>query len=296
MGCAKPELTVWSEYPEFSVLFIGAGESGLPGASPLADFKKITVNYRAPSKETDFSGDLSILAPGLFILDGVSLGSFIETGLALDVAEIPELPEVPAPEEAASQNRPLYYRNGQGYGFFLNSGTGLLCYDPELMQRYMGISDPVPVQEQLGDLNSFIVAAFLISDRSFGSCAVLPETSQLRPAFQHTKSLSLQEAGLSEAEAEKWFTDIRGIFQDRRWEGLTFENGSPRRTVTFFLPPNSAFSAPGETKVNWQLIPGPDPENNGGIWLVLHRDLFAGKRGTVRKIREYLGLVLRQIP
>jgi hypothetical protein len=270
---------VWSEYPEFGALFTGAGEL----------YKKLAVNYHAPSQEADFSGDLSALKPGFFILDGASLAAFIEAGLALDLAEIPDFQKTAAdepPENAGSQSRPLFYRNGQGYGFFLNSGTGLLCYDSELMQRYMGISDPVPVQEQLGDLNSFIVAAFLISDRSFGSCAVLPEINQLRPSFQHTKAPSLQKAGLSEAEAEKWFTDIGGIFQDRHWEGLSFDNGSPRRTVTFFLPPNSAFSAPGETKVNWQVIQGPDPENNGGIWLALHRDLFTGKKGTVRKIRE----------
>ncbi|MDR2073472.1 MAG: hypothetical protein LBP60_08590 [Spirochaetaceae bacterium] len=80
------------------------------------------------------------------------------------------------------------------------------------------------------------------------------------------------------------------LFRDRGWDGLEFKNGRPRRTLAFFLGPGMTFSAPGGG-ANWRVIRGPDPESNGGLWLVLHRELFAGKKRTVRHIQNYLKIL-----
>ncbi|GHV84845.1 hypothetical protein AGMMS50230_04530 [Spirochaetia bacterium] len=266
-SCARPELTVWSAYPEFKELFTGPGET----------YKKITINY------TSYAGEeTASLKPGLFVVDRTAMITLVEAGLTLDLTPI-RREEIPA-----------YYKDGLPSALFINAGTGVLCYDPELAGRYLHVSDPAQVQELMGDPNAFIVASFLISERSFGSCAVLPSADELLPAFQHTNSL--HRAGLTAAGAEKWFTDITVIFRDRRWDGLSFENGSPRRTVTFFLPPGSSFAVPGGTAppADWQVIPGPDPESNGGIWLALHRDLFSGSKRTVQKIKEYMAILLQK--
>ncbi|MDR1144396.1 MAG: hypothetical protein LBK77_09315 [Spirochaetaceae bacterium] len=274
-SCAKPELRVWSElwpdYPELSGLFTEAAET----------YKKLSVRcFDLPrNKEYAEAGN------GIFILDGNSLPAFLEAGLALDTAAHGGI-------HAHAQIRPAYGPGGQR-AFFLYSGNGVLCYDPELTRRYLEIADPLPVQEQLGDLNSFIVSAFLISERSRGAVAALPEADQLLPSFRHTKASSLQKAGLSPEETEKWFADIAEIFRDRRWEGTSFEDGRPRPAAMFFLPPGSFFREPGKPAGNWRAIRGPDPESSGGIWLVLHRDLFGGKKRAVQKYREYLDIFVQ---
>jgi len=192
---------------------------------------------------------------------------------------------------------PVYYRDGLPYAVFLNSGNGAFCYDPELMEKYLYFSEPSAVQKQFSDLNSFIVAAFLVGERSFGSCAIVPSVEELRPSFLSSESLSLRNAGLNVTQAERWFKDIEEIFKDRRWEGLTFENGSPRRTLAFFLPAHSPFAVPkgSPAETAWQVIRGPDPQNNGGVWLVLHRDLFNGKKRDTERIQGYLNVLLQNL-
>ncbi|MDR1307911.1 MAG: hypothetical protein LBK74_10105 [Treponema sp.] len=273
-SCSKPELKVWSELwpgrPELSGLFTEAAET----------YKKLTVQcLELPGKEYAKAGS------GIFIFDGNSLPGFLEAGLALDTAAHDGI-------HAYARTRPVYGPGGQR-ALFLHSGNGVLCYDPELMRRYLEISDPLPVQEQLGDLNSFIVSASLISERSRGAVAALPEVDQLLPSFRHAKAPSLQKAGLSPEATEKWFADIAEIFRDRRWEGTSFEDGRPRPAAMFFLPPGSFFREPGKPAGNWQVIRGPDPESSGGIWLVLHRDLFSGKKRVTQKYREYLDIFVQ---
>ncbi|MDR2210676.1 MAG: hypothetical protein LBO65_04310 [Spirochaetaceae bacterium] len=277
MGCAKPELTVWSAYPEYKELFTAAGEA----------YQKLRINYLAPGEEPP--------EPGLFVFAGDDMETFIAAGLGMDMEEAFAALEAENPEAGDFRRRiPLYYREGRPWGLFLNSGTGVLCYDPELTGRYLHVSEPALVQEQLGDLNSFIVSAFLVGERSFGSCAVIPAAEELLPAFQHTKSVALQRAGLKEEERERWFNDIAGLFEDRRWEGLEFEDGKPRRILAFFLGPGSSFTAPGGG-AGWRIIRGPDPESNGGLWIALHRDLFTGKKKKLRQIRGYLDVLLRSL-
>jgi len=194
---------------------------------------------------------------------------------------------------------PAYYRDDRLYAVFLDSGTGAFCYDPELMEQYLYFSEPSAVQKQFGDLNSFIVAASLVGERSSGSCAILPSAEELRPSFLSTEFLYLQKAKLSVTQAEKWFKDIEEIFKDRRWEGLTLEDGSPRRTLAFFLPAHHPFKAPAGlplgTAISWQVIRGPDPQSNGGLWLVLHRDLFSGKKRDTERIQGYLKVLLQNL-
>jgi len=275
-SCSKPELTVWSAYPELAELFEEAGKS----------YKKLTINYTQPETENFASAEnIASLAPGLLVLPGDALPAFIDSGWAADITG------------ALPHTVPVYYRGALPYAVFLNSGTGALCYDPELMERYLYFSEPSVVQKQFGDLNSFIVAAFLVGERSFASCAILPSVEELRPSFLSSESLSLRNAGLNVTQAERWFKDIEEIFKDRRWEGLTFENGSPRRTLAFFLPARRFFSVPkgSPADVSWQVIRGPDPQSNGGLWLVLHRDLFNGKKRDTQRIQGYLKAFLQNL-
>jgi len=274
ISCAKPELTVWSAYPELAELFEEAGKS----------YKKLTIKYTQP-ETADFASVDASLKPGLFVLPGDALPAFVDAGGALDISGM--LP----------QGLPVYYRGERPYGLFLDSGTGAFCYDPELMERYLYFSGPSTVQKQFGDLNSFIVAAFLVGERSFGSCAILPSVEELRPSFLSSESLSLLRAGLNVTQAERWFKDIEEIFKDRRWEGLTLEDGSPRRTLAFFLPAHSPFTVPegSPAETSWQVIRGPDPQSNGGVWLVLHRDLFSGKKREVERIQGYLKTLLQNL-
>jgi len=288
ISCSKPELTVWSAYPELAELFEEAGKS----------YKKLTINYTQPETEDFASAEkIASLAPGLLVLPGDSLPAFVDSGWALDITEV--LPTDALVIDGEVQGFHVYYRGDLPYAVFLNSGTGALCYDPELMEKYLYFSGPSTVQKQFGDLNSFIVAAFLVGERSFGSCAILPSVEELRPSFLSSESLSLKNAGLSVTQAERWFKDIEEIFKDRRWEGLTFENGSPRRTLAFFLPPHHLFKKPAGlprgTGVSWQVIRGPDPQSNGGLWLVLHRDLFNGKTRDTQRIQGYLKAFLQNL-
>ncbi|MDR2662533.1 MAG: hypothetical protein LBC31_06000 [Treponema sp.] len=274
-SCGKPELKVWSglwpDRPELSGLFTEAAET----------YKKLAVRCLELSRDEEYAEAES----GIFILDGQSLPAFLEAGLALDITAHEGI-------RAHAQTRPAY-DHAEEQALFLHSGNGVLCYDPELMRRYLGMADPLPVQKQLGDLNSFIVSAFLISDRSRGAVAVLPEADQLLPSFRHAAVPSLQKAGLSPEETEKWFADIAEIFRDRRWEGTSFEDGRPRPAVMFFLPSGSFFREPCKPAAPWRAIRGPDPESSGGVWLVLHRDLFSGKKRTVQKYREYLDVFVQ---
>jgi len=274
ISCAKPELTVWSAYPELAELFEEAGKS----------YKKLTINYTQPETEDFASAEkIASLAPGLLVLPGSALPAFIDAGWAVDITGV--LPKTV----------PVYYRGELPYAVFLNSGAGALCYDPELMERYLYFSEPSVVQKQFGDLNSFIVAAFLVGERSFASCAILPSVEELRPSFLSSESPALKSAGLSAVQAERWFKDIEEIFRDRRWEGLTLEDGSPRRTLAFFLPARAPFTVPqgSSRQTPWQIIRGPDPANNGGLWLVLHRDLFSGKKRVTERIQGYLKTLLQ---
>ncbi|MDR2073473.1 MAG: hypothetical protein LBP60_08595 [Spirochaetaceae bacterium] len=194
-SCAKAELTVLPAYPEFQELFRTAEES----------YQKLQIRYLQPGEASS--------EPGLFVLPEEDLNSLVDAGLAMDMekafaaldAETAGGPAAKGTEEPAltgmeeiRRSIPLYYRDGRPWALFLNSGTGVLCYDPELTERYLHMSEPPLVQEQLGDLNSFIVSAFLIGNRSFGSCAVIPCADELFPAFQHTRSMPLQKAGLTE--------------------------------------------------------------------------------------------------
>jgi len=192
---------------------------------------------------------------------------------------------------------PAYYQDDRPYAVFLNSGTGAFCYDSELTEKYLYFSEPSAVQEQFGDLNSFVVAAFLVGERSSGSCAILPSAEELRSSFLSSEYLSLQRAKLNVTQAERWFRDIKEIFKDRQWEGLTFEDGSPRRTLAFFLQEHSPFTVPEGSPAgkHWRVIRGPDPQSNGGLWLVLHKDLFSGKKRTVDRIQGYLELFLQTL-
>jgi hypothetical protein len=284
-SCAKPELKVWSDHwpdhPELSGLFTEAAEA----------YEDLTVRCLAPLWDEEYAGAES----GILILDGNSLSGFLEAGLALDLASHDGI-------YAHAQTRPVYDHDGRPRALFVHSGNGVLCYDTELAERYLESADPPAVQERLGDLNSFIVSAFLVSERSRGTVAVLPGADQLLPSFRHTKTLSPQKAELKAEEAEKWFADIAEIFRDRQWEGTSFEDGRPRPSALFFLSPESFFRVPGgeesaensgEAAGKWRAIRGPDPESSGGLWLVLHRDLFSGKKRLVQKYREYLDIFVQ---
>ncbi|MDR2314287.1 MAG: hypothetical protein LBE02_07105 [Spirochaetaceae bacterium] len=288
-SCVKPELAVLPAYPEFNGLFKTAEET----------YQKLRIRYVGPGEDSS--------EPALLVLAEEELAGFVDAGLAMNLEDAFGVLEAGRPAgrpaggpgekpaaggiEDIRRTLPLYYRDGRFWALFLNSGTGVLCYDPELAERYFHVSDPPLVQERLGDLNSFIVSAFLIGSRSLGSCALIPSADELLPAFQHTRSVSLQRAGLTKEEKERWFKDIVGLFRDRGWDGLKFENGGPRRTLAFFLGPGKTFSSPGGG-ANWRVIRGPDPESNGGLWLVLHRDIFTGKKRRVRHIQNYLKILL----
>ncbi|MDR2551807.1 MAG: hypothetical protein LBD31_01380 [Treponema sp.] len=263
-SCEKPELAVWSAYPEFEKQFSAAAEiSG-----------RIRVNYRAPRGRF---GESSLLEPGIFVLDRNDLEALLNKDLILDLTGIHGQWQTLLP--------PLVYE-GRILGFFFNAGTGVLCYDPRLAEKYLRVSQPAAVQALLGDLNLFIASAFLVSQRSFGSCAVLPSADELEPSFRNVP-------GFGGEGAERWFADIRQIFQDRRWEGLEFENGRPRRTLAFFLPPGSFFIPPGGGDAEWRVIRGPNPAGGEGIWIALHRDVFVGGQGRAKRIGEYLNVFFR---
>jgi hypothetical protein len=270
VSCAKPGLTVWTADQELTEFFKAAAKS----------YKKITLTVRAP--ETD---DLASLAPGFFALPGDKAEAFIKEGYAEDLSALDSF----GIKERGWQ---LYYHDDRPCAIFLNAGTGVFCYDPELTERYLYITSADAAQKQFEDLNLFMAAAFLVGERSASECAVLPSVENLRGSFN---VMALQKMNLSQPEAEKWYNDIAVLFKDRQWEGVTMEGGAPRRTMGFFLEANAPFAVPQGSPAGkaWRIIRGPNPQSDGGLWLVPGRGVFSGKKRLTARIAGYLEALLK---
>jgi hypothetical protein len=265
VSCTSPKLTVWSSYSELTEFFEKAAKS----------YGKITLTVSVPETE-----NLASLSPGFFVLPGDKAETFIKDGYAADLSVL----DISAITERGGQ---FYYHNNRPYALFLNAGTGVFCYDPELTERYLYITSADEAQKQFEDLNLFITSAFLVGERSAAECTALPSIENFRNSFYVS---SRQKMNLSASDAEKWYNDIADIFKDRRWEGTTMEDGAPRRTMGFFLEANAPFAVPeGSSAAKpWRIIRGPDPESNGGLWLVLSRDILSGNK----RVAGYLELLI----
>jgi hypothetical protein len=266
-ACSKPVITVWSAYGEMESAVREAAGQG--------------VRFREIPEGFSPDGIAFFTKPEIIILDGRMLQSWAESGLLLEGEDF--FPDT---------ERPVRLYQGRLCALFLNGGSGALCYNKKAAEKYLDSSDPLLVQRELGDLNSFIVRAYHIGVRSAGSCAVLPAVEELQSAFEHTRTIPMQGAELTEDMRRRWFADVAGLFHDRRWDGLEDEAGNVRELFAFFLPPLSPFEIPaGEARAaDWAIIPGPDPLGRGGAWLALYQDAGEDKRKADR-IRKLLAML-----
>ncbi|MDR2661427.1 MAG: hypothetical protein LBC31_00355 [Treponema sp.] len=89
------------------------------------------------------------------------------------------------------------------------------------------------------------------------------------------------------------------------WAALGFRNkdtektkipppqGTPAVSLSYPGGPHVMTAHLGPLAGTWRAIKGPDPESSGGVWLVLHRDLFSGKKRVVQKYRDYLDIFVQ---
>jgi hypothetical protein len=291
-ACSKPGITVWSAYAEMEDILSAAAEKQ---KLELAFFE-IPGDF-APSRgfSPDMPGTKQTAAdvPELIILDGTMLDAWAESGMLLDLKDFMPTADIP-----------VYVYQGLNRALFFNGGSGALCYNRKAADKYLGHSDPSLVQRDLGDINAFIVSAYRIGVQSGGSCAVLPAVGEMVSAFEHTGKIPMQQAELAEEKRYKWFRDAAGLFHDRQWDGLEDEEGNIRELFSFFLSPLGSFAVPraspesGDRSMagDWVVIPGPDPQSRGGAWIALHGDLLTGKPKTLKKVQEYLDLLLQEPP
>jgi hypothetical protein len=308
-ACSKPSISVWSAYAEMEGICTRAAESlelQLEFLTIPGDFSPEVPPRETAEKSSD--GKAQGSSPELIILDGTMLEAWAQSGMIAGLEEffgdLPDSePEGNLTPSEFGASIPVYKYEGRVYALFLNGGSGVLCYNKKAAESYLGHSDPVLVQKDLGDLNSFIVSSYRISVKSDGACAVLPTTVELYSAFVHTTTVPQQRGELAEDLRYRWFTDTVELFRNRHWNGLQDEEGTERELFSFVLSPLGSFKIPKVIKEadaelpvetpasDWEIIPGPDPWSRGGAWIVLHKDAGAKKKQAER-IREFLAALM----
>ncbi|MDR2767534.1 MAG: hypothetical protein LBB82_04325 [Treponema sp.] len=271
-GCAKP--------PVLRVSGADAAAEALIKES-YADGKKVpALEFLPAAEQREYSAGYA----DILILDGNQLPALAEAGALLDLESFFTGAKTSAEAELSL---PPVYSGGSGgiLAVFFHAGAGAFAYRASAAQKYLGFSAQDELQKQLGDINHFIAAAYVIGENSARSCRIISAAEELYPFFyrrENTETISghyvnnylsggesgnslpdtLESMGYSREKLLLWYLDTVLIFRNRRWDAslpLIWEgnhlSGVPGHPD---LPPSAAeASYPG----------APPPAPNGGTEL-----------------------------
>jgi len=278
-------LTVWSFTDELG---------GLVNDYYAKAFPNVRINYSMTPTELFPSRLDPVLAsgvgaPDVFSLESAFVRKYVESGYLLDLTDIYE----------ANKNKMLAYpvevgtHNDRVYALSWEACTGAMFYRRSLARKYLGTDDPAAVQLYFANMSKFLETAYLLNQRSNGTCVIVSSLEDIIRPFMFARSQPWvidgrffidpaveQLMDIVKELYEKELTGGIGQWSESWFVGMTDElrnkNGQRLETFAYFLPtwgldfvlkPNSP-----QTLGDWAMIQGPVPYYWGGTWLAAWKD------------------------
>ncbi|MGL6119508.1 MAG: hypothetical protein ACRC0V_03310, partial [Fusobacteriaceae bacterium] len=196
-------------------------------------------------------------------------------------------------------------KNGKIKAYSFQATPGALFYRRSLAKKYFGTDDPKKMQEKLGTIDKYFIAAKVIKDKSNGNTFIVSSSGDLLNPFYANRTTpwvvnnklvidpmiyklwniakKLRENGY-EAQATQW---KEGWFAGMN-DSLKDSSGKQKQIFSYFLPtwgisytlmPN-AKTATTDTSGDWAMIPGPLQYNHGGSYMAIPKDAENSKLAT----------------
>jgi ABC-type glycerol-3-phosphate transport system substrate-binding protein len=254
-------------------------------------YRNLTVNYTQIDAD-QFSGRLTTAmgsgsgVPDVFALEAAFVRQFVESGQLLDLTDIYE----------ANRARLLAYpveigtHNGRVYAMSWQASPGGMFYRRSLARQYLGTDDPNAVQLYFANPAKFLETARQISERSNGSCVIVPSPGEFYNVFAGSRTNPWVVNGrLTIDPAMEQYMDVAKTINDNSWNAgawqwseqwfagmrgrITRDWGDIRdvEVFSYFLPSWGLHyvlkTNAGNTSGDWAMIPGPQPYMWGGTWI-----------------------------